>query len=105
MKKIKLKESDLTNIIERVIKQSSPKQKKKIIVSENELIELIKKIVKEQMLGFGNMGGLGGGFTSPVATPTSRYKREMGEQTDDFKDRMSGDAFREDAEGGDYEGD
>jgi|5B_taG_2_1085324.scaffolds.fasta_scaffold00021_26 hypothetical protein len=105
MKKIKLKESDLTNIIERVIKQSSPKQKKKIIVSENELIESIEKIVKEQMLGFGNMGGLGGGFTSPVATPTSRYKREMGEQTDDFKDRMSGDAFREDAEGGDYEGD
>ena len=105
MKKIKLKESDLTNIIEIVIKQSSPKQKKKIIVSENELIESIEKIVKEQMLGFGNMGGLGGGFTSPVATPTSRYKREMGEQTDDFKDRMSGDAFREDAEGGDYEGD
>ena len=44
MKKIKLKESDLTNIIERVIKQSSPKQKKKIIVSENELIESIPDI-------------------------------------------------------------
>ena len=105
MKKIKLKESDLTQIIERVIKESSKKSNKKIIVSENELINAIEQLVKEQMLGFGNMGGLGGGFSNPIATPTSKYKQEMGEQTDDFKDRMSGDAFREDAEGGEYEGD
>ena len=105
MKKIKLKESDLTHIIERVIKESSKESNKKIIVSENELINAIEQIVKEQMLGFGDMGGLGGGFSNPIATPTSKYKQEMGEQTDDFKDRMSGDAFREDAEGGEYEGD
>ena len=105
MKKIKLKESDLTHIIERVIKESSKKSNKKIIVSENELIGAIEQIVKEQMLGFGNMSGLGGGFSDPIATPTSKYKREMGEQSDDFKDRMSGDSFREDAEGGEYEGD
>jgi len=105
MKKIKLKESDLTRIIERVIKESPKKTKKKIIVSERDLVAGIEQMVKEQMLGFGNMGGLGGGFSNPIATPTSKHKREMGEQSDDFKDRMSGDSFREDAEGGEYEGD
>lgn len=108
MKKIKLKESDLSRIIEKVIQESATPQKKKIIVSEKELINAIHKIVKEQrtqhMLGFGNMGGgMGMGFSDPVETPTSRYKQEVGEQ--DIKDRLSGDAFREDAEGGEYEGD
>ena len=109
MKKIKLKESDLSRIIEKVIQESATPQKKKIIVSEKELINAIHKIVKEQqhqqhMLGFGNMGGgMGMGFSDPVQTPTSRYKQEVGEQ--DIKDRLSGDAFREDAEGGEYEGD
>ena len=96
MKKIRLSEKDLINIVKKTINESKKtKNKKTITVSESELINSIEAIINEQnaVLGFGNQGGIGMG----IAMPTDKYKdlqeddeEEMDEQAKETENIVGG---------------
>ena len=95
MKKIRLTEKDLINIVKKTINESKKTKKKKTItVSESELINGIESIINEQnaVLGFGNQGGMGMG----IAIPSDKYKdlqekdEEMDEQADETENIVGG---------------
>jgi len=95
MKKIRLSEKDLIDIVKKTINESKKTKKKKTItVTESELINSIEKIINEQnaVLGFGNQGGIGMG----IAMPTDKYKdlheddEEMEEQAKETENIVGG---------------
>jgi len=96
MKKIRLSEKDLINIVKKTIKESKKTNKKKsLTISESDLIAGIEKIISEQtaVLGFGNQGGMGMG----IALPSEKHKdlqeddeEEVDEQADESEKIVGG---------------
>jgi len=95
MKKIRLSERDLINIVKKTIKESKKTNKKKTLtISESDLIAGIEKIISEQtaVLGFGNQGGMGMG----IALPSEKHKdlqeedEEMDEQAKETENIVGG---------------
>lgn len=97
MKKIRLSERDLINIVKKTIKESKKTNKKKTLtISESDLIAGIEKIISEQtaVLGFGNQGGMGMGMG--IALPSEKHKdlqeedEEMDEQAKETENIVGG---------------
>ena len=95
MKKIRLSERDLINIVKKTIKESKKTNKKKTLtISESDLIAGIEKIISEQtaVLGFGNQCGMGMG----IALPSEKHKdlqeedEEMDEQAKETENIVGG---------------
>ena len=95
MKKIRLTEKDLINIVKKTINESKKTKKKKTItVSETELVSAIEKIISEQnaVLGFGNQGGMGMGIALPSEKHADLQEEdeEMDEQAKETENIVGG---------------